>query len=310
MRSKLASAFSAASTLVAFESLTILTPPPGGYELAPVREPRIARERRLDLPRPETEGPRRGIGGAGVLVVVGAGQRQHRAEIDGGHLPAVAPLGKKALARPDLPAVARGLAGDGECDHRIAAAGLLAHGVGEEAPLVLVDADDRPRRPALGEEAALGGEVAAEAAVAVEVVGREVEKDGDVGLKRARELDLVGGEFEHHDHAVLGRVEVEDPAPDVAADLYRAPGLAEDVGGQRRRRRLAVRSGDGDYLRGAVELLPRRGGEGAEKEADVIVDGDAGVPRGNDGRMRRRVEVRDAGRDDDRLHACIVRGRR
>ena len=123
------------------------------------------------------------------------------------------------------PAVAGELAGDGDGDHRVAGAGLLAHDVGEEAALVLVDADDRARRAAVGEEPALGGEVAAEAAVAVEVVGGEVEEDRDVGLQRAGEVDLVGGELEDDDHAVRGRVEVEDAAADVAADLDRAAGL-------------------------------------------------------------------------------------
>ena len=62
--------------------------------------------------------------------------------------------------------------------------------------------------------------------MAVEVVGREVEEDRDVGLQRAGEVDLVGGELEHDDHAVLGRVEVEHAAADVAADLHRAAGRA------------------------------------------------------------------------------------
>ena len=78
--------------------------------------------------------------------------------------------------------------------------------------------------PALGEEPPLGREIAAHAAVPVEMVGREVEEDRDVGLQRPGELDLVGGELQHHDHAVRGRVEVEHAAADVAADLHRPPG--------------------------------------------------------------------------------------
>ena len=103
--------------------------------------------------------------------------------------------------------------------------------------------------PALGEEPALGGEVAAEAAVAVEVVGGEVEEDGDVGLERAGELDLVGGELEDDDHAVRGRIEVEDAAADVAPTCTGRPAACEDMGGERGGRRLAVRAGDGDDLR-------------------------------------------------------------
>ena len=47
-------------------------------ELAAVREAGIARERGLDLARADPEAAGRGVGGAGVLVVVGARQRRHR----------------------------------------------------------------------------------------------------------------------------------------------------------------------------------------------------------------------------------------
>ena len=280
MRSNDSSAFSAASALVALESLTIPHPAPGADQLAPVRQPRIARERRLDLPRPEPEAPRRRIGGAGVLVVVRPRQRRHLAQVDRRACcrPPRHSARKPLRAKTCQPGPAE-LARRRDGDHRIAGAGLLAHGVGEKPPLVLVDPDDRPRRPALGEEPPLRREIAAHAAVPVEVVGREVEKDRDVRLQRPRQLDLVGRELEHHHHAVrrpdrgrgrLGRC-CRPPAP--------AARPRQQVREQRRRRRLAVRAGDADDLRHPVELVPVRRRERAEEEADVVVDRDARRPR-------------------------------
>ena len=56
----------------------------------------VARQRRLDLPWRKSEAARGGIGGTGVLVVVGAGEGEHPAEVEGGSLPAVPPLGEAA----------------------------------------------------------------------------------------------------------------------------------------------------------------------------------------------------------------------
>ena len=100
------------------------------------------------------------------------------------------------------------------------------------------------------------------------------------------------------------------PRPMLPPTCTGRPASFEDVGGEGGGRRLAVRAGDGDDLRRAVEPLPLRRRERAEEEADVVVDGDARVPGRRDRRMRRRVEMRDAGRDDDGLHALVALGPR
>jgi hypothetical protein len=198
---------------------------PGRHGLGAVRQAGEGGEAGLDRLRGEAERARHGVGGAGVLVVVAARQGEHRAQVERRDLAAAAPFGEKAAAGGDRPAGGQ-LGGHRDGDDRLAGAGLLAHDVGEEAALGLVDADHRSLGAALGEEPALGGEIAADAAVAVEVVGREVEEDRDVGLERAGELGLVGGELEHHRLAVAERVERQHAAADVAAIWTGRPAVA------------------------------------------------------------------------------------
>ena len=144
------------------KSLTMRTPLPGGDELAAVGEAGVAGERGLDLARARGRGcgrrhrRRRRSGGCGRRAASAwAAGRSRRPVARARH------SARKPLRAVTCPAGAGELAGDGDRDHRVAGGGLLAHDVGEEAALVLVDADDRPRRAALGEEPALGGEVAA-----------------------------------------------------------------------------------------------------------------------------------------------------
>ena len=80
------------------------------------------------------------------------------------------------------------------------------------------------------------------------------------------------------------------------------PAACQHVREQRRGRRLAVRAGDRHHLRHPVEVVPGRRRERAEEQADVVVDRDPGVPGRRHRRMRRRIEVRDPRRDDQRLH--------
>ena len=126
------------------ESLTMRTPRQVATSWLRCGEAGVARERRLDLPRRRARGcaprhrRRRRSGGCARPAASPSARRSIEATCR-----PCAPLGEEALAGDDVPAGAGELAGDRDGDHRVAGAGLLAHGVGEEAALVLVDADDR-----------------------------------------------------------------------------------------------------------------------------------------------------------------------
>jgi hypothetical protein len=170
--------------------------------------------------------------------------------------------------------------------------------VGEKAALGLVDADHRAIRTALGEEPALGGEIAAHPAMPVEVVGGEVGEDRDIGGERAGELDLVGAELQHDHRALPRRVDVENAAADVPGEFDGHPGALEEMRDQGRGGGLAVRPRHRDDAGRRVEGGPFARGERAEEEADVVVHRDAGLHRRGDDAVRLRVEMRDAGRGD------------
>ena len=268
-----------------------------------MRQARIGAQARLDVARPEPERARGGPGGAGVLLVVPPRQAGDVAQVDAGHLPRLARLRKPALPRRHAPARAVEPAG-GDADDPIVALRLLKL-VGEVAPLVLVHPDHAALGPAFREQPPLGGEVAAKPAVPVEVIGREVGEDADVGGERAREVGLVARKLEHDDVLLARRVEVEHAAADVAGQMRPAPRLHEDVVKKRGGGGLAVRAGDADHP-WRLALVPER----AEEQADVVVHRHARVPRGADRGMRRGVEMRDAWRGDERRHALERAGLR
>ena len=96
------------------------------------------------------------------------------------------------------------------------------------------------------EDVLLGGDIARHVAVAVDMVGRDVEPDRDIGAEGLEQLELVGRELQHIDAARAERRQIERAAADIAADFAAPAGLGEDVADQRRRRRLAVGAGDAD----------------------------------------------------------------
>ena len=112
---------------------------------------------------------------------------------------------------------------------------------------------------ALRDQARLEAGVVLHGAVPVEVVGRDVEQHADAGRQRGRQLDLERRHLDHVD-AILGRrLQIQDGGADVAAHLRVPPGRAQDVGDQRRGRRLAVGAGDGDERRIRGSSWPARG---------------------------------------------------
>ena len=109
-----------------------------------------------------------------------------------------------------------------------AAAGLCAlQRRGDRLHRRLVDADDGGVvRAHVDEDARLRLGVAAHVAVPVEMVGRQVQPDRDVGPEVARQVELVGRHLEHVDAALRRRLQIERGAPDIAADGDRQPATA------------------------------------------------------------------------------------
>ena len=271
-----------------------------GDDLAAVGQPLEAVERLLDQPWRQASARaarhRRRRRSGGCAGPAGRGCRAGRC------WPAAGPCGSRTgtpLARaPTSPGRSSLRVAEIADQPRIRAG--LGDLVGQKAALCLVHADHRTVRPALGEEPPLGREIAAQPAVAVEVVGAEIGENGHVGGQRAGQLCLVGAEFQHHHAAIAGRVDVQHAAADIAGQLALHAGMNQAVMDQRGRGRLAVRAGHRDYPRRHVVGFPCRQRQRGEKQPDIVVHRHQRVPGRGDGRVRRRVEMRDAGRDDQR----------
>ena len=105
-------------------------------KLAAVGQSLEAAQRLFDLLGSDPERARRGIGGAGVLVVMRTGQPRHLAQVDRRHLPPLAPLCQKALAGKDRPAIPLQLRARRHADHPVIL-GPLPHLVGKEGVFVI-----------------------------------------------------------------------------------------------------------------------------------------------------------------------------
>jgi hypothetical protein len=143
----------------------------------------------------------------------------------------------------------------------------------------------------VAEDPALGRDVAVEAAVAIEMVGADVEEDGDVEADRQGEVELIGRQLQHVGPVRAQRFQRQGRGADVAADLRLEPGGLQDVPDQCRGGGLAVGAGDADEARFAA---------GAGQELDVADDLRAGLPGPADDRMRGRKGERDSGAQDER----------
>ena len=216
-------------------------------------------------------GGRRGRG-QGVGHVEPAPERQRDA------VPAPA---EGAVGRTDRELVGVGQAERDDRDRR---------GVGELAAVDVVDVDDPHGRSARREEAGLGGEVALDGAVEVEVVAAEV---GEHGHGEAGAVDPVEGEGVGRDlHGdgpaaladhlgqpglQLGRLGGGERPGQRAHDPGRPAGVLEDGGQQVAGGGLAVRprdADDGHPLRGVV---PQGGGQRPDGRSGVGHDDLGGV---------------------------------
>ncbi len=119
------------------------------------------------------------------------------------------------------------------------------------------------------EDPQLGGTVGLEAAVAVEVIGLEIQHDRYLARERVDVLELERG---HLAHDPVGRLDRAERRADVSGDGHvpscRPEDRAEKLGG----RRLAVRPGHADEASAAR-------GEQAPAELDLGPDGDPAAPR-------------------------------
>ena len=142
----------------------------------------------------------------------------------------------------------------------------------------------------VAKQLALVGVIGLDRGIAVQVVGGEVGEDADVGREVGAVVQLEGRDLDREPRiAVAPHGDVGERAADVPRRLGGEPRGAQQMGHQRGRSGLAVRSGDGDRAR-------PRGGERAEAEIDFGQDGDAGSPGGHQwGRLGR-----DPGRHDHR----------
>ena len=136
------------------------------------------------------------------------------------------------------------------------------------------------------------------------MVGRQVDEQADAGLQRRREVDLERRALQDMDAARRRRFKVERRHADIAAELHVAPGLAQHVGDQRRRRRFAVGAGDGDERR-LGRAAPRARGE----QLDIADHFDASGVSPLHRPVRLRVGQRHAGRQDQRGKAATSRRR-
>ena len=147
-----------------------------------------------------------------------------------------------------------------------------------------------------GKQARLGGRIGFERAMAVEMVGRDVEQDGDVAIEAEGQVDLVAAEFEDINAVFRERLLRQDGQADVAAEAGVAAGVGENMVDESGGGGFAVGAGDAD------DLVRRQAGARLRKEFDVADDGDPGGDRRDE---QRRV-MGDTGGDDEGIEAGEV----
>ena len=256
-------------------------------------EAREARQAGGDLGRSDANGAGRGVGRGGVLPVMDAGQAGHAADI-GGFCRLGLGVVVEHAAHDVNPAGYPVVAGDRD---GLAVARGLEFGVDRPA-VIVVDADHRRRALSLaGEDPAFGGGVAFHTAMAVQVVGADVEQYGDIEGDGVHQLELVGRQLQHVGAVAPEGLQRQRRGAEVAADRHRAAGAPENVADQRHGGRFAVGAGHPDVA--CIAL-------GAGEQLDVRDDLGPGRARALDHGMRLGMGVRDPRREHQRAEACPV----
>ena len=176
---------------------------------------------------------------------------------------------------------------------------VRADPVGDGLRRLVVDGDHG--RAGIGDQTLLDRGIGFERAVAVEVVGRDVEQHADGRIEARRQVDLEGRALDHMEAAAAGRLQRQDRLADIAAKRHLAAGGGDEMGDQRRRRRLAVGAGDGDERRLRAMAPPL-----AAEQLDVADDLDAGGLGADHRPVRRRMGERHARRQHQRREALPV----
>ena len=216
MSGKQTSARAAASALVALESLTKRTLP-----MRPTSSMRCARPGKLgdrfgDGAGVSGKGLGRGIGERCVLPIVRAGQMRGSGHIH--HLGGARALRVIERAVDHKDAAAQHLA---DRDRHRGGAAIRAAMRVKIAVVRIVDADDvEPALRSLLQQARLHGGVVLQGAVAVDMIGRDVERT-DIGNQTGRKIDLIGRDLQHIDRLSARRRKLEHRLADIAADLRR-----------------------------------------------------------------------------------------
>ena len=167
------------------------------------------------------------------------------------------------------------------------------------AARLVVDADERDL--GVRHEPLLDRRVTGEIAMPVEMVRSDVDQKANAGVKRGREVDLIGRTFDDMGAARRRRRQIENRHADVAAHRDFAPGLFQHMGDERRGRRFAVGAGDGDERR-----VRRSRAALAHKEFDVADNRNPRSVRKVDRPMGLRMGQRHAGREHKHLKAAPV----
>ena len=161
--------------------------------------------------------------------------------------------------------------------------------------VIVIDASDHLavlRR--LPEKPRLDGGIIVHAAMAVDMIGRQVGQDADIRRQARRQVDLEAGHFQHIDGLGRRRRQLQHRLADIAADLGVEAALGEDVSHQRGGGGLAVGAGDGDHRRlgGAVGIGANFMGE----QFDIADDANLGAIGMFHHAMRLGMGQRHAGR--------------
>ena len=168
--------------------------------------------------------------------------------------------------------------------------------VGGIAGVAVVDADHRAAaRLDARRHQRLERGVVRHGAMAVEMILADVEQHADRGLERRRQIDLIGGDFQHVSAAGGEGRQRQGGHADIAAHLHVAAGRGQQMRGERGGGRLAVGAGDGDQ-----RAILAVGGALAAEQFDVADDVDLGLVRQPHAPMRLRVGERHAGRQYQR----------
>ncbi len=175
---------------------------------------------------------------------------------------------------------------------------------GDRRADLVIDADHGGiLRPQPGENPRLDLGVMVERAVPVEMVGRDVQQAGGIGIEARRQVDLEGGIFDDIGEALGRRIERQDRCADIAAHGGAPAGRRDEMGRERGRRRLAVGAGDGDDF-----ALAALGAALPAEQLGIADDLDAGCLRAERGPMRLGMGERDARRQDQRGEIAPIGG--